>query len=204
MNHEDTVSSIAASASALEESIQTAAFEVLRTVGDYEFSEALLGVARDIRTIKRRVEGLASGQTATAPEALLQMPTRAPKRAASLYPRFVVTDDRIVKIGRGKSSTAKPYRHEAPRESFQRLADWLDKTAAAGGREWAAQDAVEALSDEVPSYQTYLMLAALRASGILQPTKRGSYSGPTSEVAASDYWSILRSRFGSNDTEEGH
>jgi len=197
-----TMKAIAASVSELERAIQSTAFEVLKSSGDYELSEALLGVARDVRTIGRRVEALTNGESTRSSSPSQTTVSSMPKQGATAYPRFIVTENRIVKIGRGKSSGAKPYRHEAPREALQKLADWLHQAAASGARELAAQDAVQSLDGEVPSYQTYLMLAALRSAGVLVPTKRGSYS-VAADTESTDYWSMLRATFGSDDIEEG-
>lgn len=190
------------SVSELELLVQAVAFDIVREAGDYELLETLLGLARDIHTIGRRVESIIErpkGGRKETTRSKSEAPTPSKKRAKSRYPRFFVTDDRIIKIGKGKSRKAQEYRHEASRESFQKLLTWLDEMRSSGKREWLAQDAVDGLASDVPSYQIYLMLAALRASGMLVNVRRGAYEVGENNIATTDYWSMLRSKFGEDD-----
>ena len=194
MDKSAAIKSLISTTSDLEKSVQGVAFEIVREAGDYELSETLLGVARDIHTISKRIQLLADGPAIPAKNT--PSPTMASrKRERSTYPRFIITDDQLIKIGKGKSRTAKEYRHEASRESFQRLASWLDETRASGKREWPAYDPVDDLAGDVPSYQTYLMLAALRASGLLV-NKKGKYEVADGDIATIEYWEILKEHFG--------
>ncbi len=194
MDKRAAIKSLISTASDLEKSVQSVAFDIVREAGDYELSETLLGVARDIHTISRRIQSLADSPVVPTRRKDLPPPASR-KRGRPTYPRFMVTDDSIIKIGKGKSRTAKEYRHEAPRESFQTLSSWLDKTRASGKHEWPAQDVVEALTGDVPSYQTYLMLAALLASGVLAKV-RGNYEAVDSDIPTAEYWEILKENFG--------
>ena len=195
MDKQAAIRSLLSTVTGLETSVQAVAFDILREEGDYELSETLLGVARDIHTIGRRVTSLAQSPKYTkkgkAP------PLAKAKRGVRLaYPRFFVTEDRIVKVGKGKSRTAKEYRHEAPKESFNKFVAWLNEARAAGKREWSAQEAVEALDGEVPSYQTYLVISALLAGGMLGKIRRGSYEVRDGDTTTEDYWRVLQAELG--------
>lgn len=181
----------------LEQAIQSAAFDDLRENGDYPSAETLLSIARDIRSIGRRLElGWGNGAE-KAPAAASTKPRQRGRRPE--YPRYIVTTDRIIKIGKGKSATAEEYRHEAPREALDRFVSWLDGLSAAGVREWQGQEAVDALAGEVPSYQTYLVISVLRAAGLILPTRRGSYQVATPTMPTADYWGSIRAEFGGEE-----
>jgi len=192
---ESVVALLVASVTELEHKFQQAAFDVVREAGDYELSESLLAVARDMRAVGRRVEGLVSGDRAQPQEsALFRQPTQRSSRQR--YPRFEVAGDRVAKIGKGKKRGAEEYRHEAPVESLGRLTAWLDEAIASGAYEWNAQEVVDALAPDVPSYQTYLLLAALRSAGLVTLVRRGTYERADKSVPTSEYWGILRAEYG--------
>jgi len=189
------VDSLVESVTELEHKFQQAAFDLVREGGDYELSESILATARDLRALGFRVEGLASGRPQEFQQtARDRQPTQRNPRPQ--YPRFEVSDDRITKIGKGKKRGAEEYRHEAPVESLNRLIAWFDHATASGEHEWSAQAVVEALAPDVPSYQTYLLLAALRSVGLLTLVRRGIYGRADKSVPTSRYWDVLRAECG--------
>jgi len=194
-SRQGVVALLVVSVNELEQEFQQAAFDVVREAGDYDLSESLLAVARDMRAVGRRVEGLMSGDRARPQQS---SPVRQPMQRSSRakYPRFEVSDDRIMKIGKGKKRGAEEYRHEAPVESLGSLTAWLDGAIASGAYEWNAQEVVEALAPDVPSYQTYLLLAALRSVGLLTLVRRGTYERADKSVPTSQYWDILKAEYG--------
>ena len=199
MEKKDAIQSLLSAVTDLELSVQAVAFDILREEGDYQLSETFLGVARDIHAIGRRVESLGENPKA-AKQSRIPAPAKVKRGVRSAYPRFLVADDRIIKVGKGKSRSAKEYRHEAPREAFDKLVAWLDEARAAGKREWSAQEAVEALDGEVPSYQTYLMISALIQSGMLAKVRRGSYEVRDGDTNTTDYWRILQAELESGNS----
>lgn len=174
----------------LERKLQGEAFELLQHAGDYDFSESMLAIARDVRSIGRRLESIAADQGSKKTKQI----EAKPKKKRVQYPQFFVAQDRIIKIGRGKSKGAKEYRHEAPLGAFEALVRWMESVEASGTREWMGTEAAEALSGQVPSYQVYLMLGALREVGVLKQVQRGSYEIGERGSSSSEYWSLLRSR----------
>ena len=197
MEHRPSVRALVTALHELESAAQSVAFGILRDDRDYELSDRLLGVARDLNAIGRRLDSFSSvGERTIAREEIA--PSGAKTRGRGGFPRFEVEEDRIVKIGKGKSKRAKEYRHEAPRESFEKLAGWIENTHASGKREWAAQDAIEALQGEVPSYQVYVVVAALHAGGIFRMVRKGWYEASDKSVTPSEYWNMLRRALGTN------
>jgi hypothetical protein len=97
-----------------------------------------------------------------------------------------------VKIGKGKQKTAKEYRHEATRRSFDAVCAWIDQRSALGQRNWRAADADRDLTDRgVPAYQVYLVIAALKEIGALRQVARGHYSVARASDSCDDWWRTL-------------
>jgi len=190
-------SALVAQTHLLEREIQEAAFQMLRESANYEQSQQLLLVASDVRKLAARLEEVARGRAKPAERAATagQTPSvpaqRARKSASTAYPIFYVSDGRLTKIGKGKQKTAKEYRHEAPRSAFDTVARWIEETALSGTREWFARTADEELSDEVPTYQVYLIIAALRKAGIVKSVRRGWYTLASNAGGPEDWWRKL-------------
>jgi hypothetical protein len=192
------------SARQLEAAIQEHAFELLRAQGSYDKAQGLIVVASDVNRIASRLDELlqhtAVGAPATVSQASPKRRTSARRPAAGKYPRFFVTGDRVVKIGKGKQKSAKEYRHEATRTSFDQLSRWIESQSVAGCREWLAKDADLELSEHIPAYQTYLLIAALSFAGVLRQVKRGTYSLGPDAGGPKDWWHALES-LPSSETE---
>ncbi|PKQ38425.1 MAG: hypothetical protein CVT59_04190 [Actinobacteria bacterium HGW-Actinobacteria-1] len=185
------------SARQLEASIQEHAFELLRSQGSYDRAQGLIVVASDVNRIASRLDELLQ-QVATT--TIPRVPSSEPKRRANgrkstlaKYPRFFVSGDRVVKIGKGKQKSAKEYRHEATKSSFDQLARWIESQSVEGRREWLAKDADLELGEHVPAYQTYLLIAALSSAGVLRQVKRGTYSLGPNDGGPKDWWDALGS-----------
>ena len=181
----------------LEIDIQAAAFEMLRESGSYEQSQQLLLVASDVRKLAARLGEVATGRgkpterVADTTKTSSTPAKRARKNTSAEYPIFYVADGRLTKIGKGKQKTAKEYRHEAPRSSFDAVARWIEETTLSGTREWFARTADEALSDQVPTYQVYLIIAALQKIGVVKLVRRGWYTLASNAGSPEDWWRKL-------------
>jgi len=185
------------SARQLETAIQEHAFELLRVQGSYDRAQSLIVVASDVSRIASRLDELLQEvTTTTATSGTSSEPKRRAngrKPALAKYPRFFVSSDRVVKIGKGKQKSAKEYRHEATKRSFDQLARWIESQSVAGRREWLAKDADLELSEHVPAYQTYLLIAALSSAGVLRQVKRGMYSLGPNTGGPKEWWDVLDS-----------
>lgn len=181
----------------LESEIQSAAFQILRDSGDYEQSQQLLLVASDVRKLAARIEEVATGRakpserTTKTTEASAPTAQRSRKAASAKYPIFYVADGRLTKIGKGKQKTAKEYRHDAPKSAFDAVARWIEGTALSGTREWLARTADDELSDQVPTYQVYLIIAALQKAGVVKSVRRGWYTLASNPGSPEDWWRKL-------------
>ena len=112
------------------------------------------------------------------------------------YPRFLRTDDTLIKVGWSKKSRSE-YEHRAPRHAVDAV---MNGVARAG--EKGAIFTVEALlpvrdprdDTDVPSYQVYLAIAWLRTEGVLRQHGRDGYSllvGENHEKTVEERWSAL-------------
>ena len=163
----------------LEQTIQSVAFEMLREDGAYDKAQQLIVVASDVAKLTVRLDEVLAGRGHSSADTMQQRVARKAtrsRRAGAKYPVFFVSGDRLVKLGKGKQKTAKEYRHEATRSSFEVVARWIESTTLSGSREWLAQKANEDLSGQVPSYQIYLIVSALQSIGAVSQVRRGQYS----------------------------
>jgi hypothetical protein len=181
----------------LESEIQRAAFEVLQGEGDYERSQQLLLVASDVKKLGARLEEVITGKTKPArgvsqgPAEPGRSASRTRKASGRKYPVIYVSDGRIVKIGKGKQKTAKEYRHEAPRSSYDVVARWIEETSMTGSLEWMARTADEQLNDQVPTYQIYLIIAALQKAAVVHAVRRGWYALADNAGSPDEWWRRL-------------
>lgn len=115
------------------------------------------------------------------------------------YPKFLREGDNLVKIGWSKRDRA-PYEHKAPRRVVDLLVEALLRVGK-GGRRFTS-DVVFPLRDEkegveVPSYQSYLALAWLRAEELVVQHGRQGYSLPPLDDlprATEERWKELAER----------
>jgi hypothetical protein len=126
---------------------------------------------------------------------------RSRKRSSpqAAYPKFLRTGENLVKIGWSKSDKTT-YEHKAPRRVVNLLVEALLRVGQ-GGRRFTSDDLLP-LRDtkegtEIPSYQTYLSLAWLRAEELVVQHGRQGYSLPPSvdlARATEERWQELPQR----------
>ncbi|MBU0677082.1 MAG: hypothetical protein KJ626_03120 [Verrucomicrobia bacterium] len=120
----------------------------------------------------------------------------APKKRKAEYPRYLVADNCLVKIGLQRNHRAE-YQHVVPKAAvdkvFSVVANLLTKA-----KDFTPESVQANLN--IPAYQTYVVLAMLRSAGVLRTPRRGSYTATNAgdfTTAASGTWSKL-------PTSEGH
>lgn len=103
---------------------------------------------------------------------------RRKKIDARSYPRFARRGDNLVKIGWSKKEKAE-YEHKAPMSAVTALVAAIKK-AGADGRIFQVGTLLPCQGDsgDVPDYQVYLIVAWLRAVGLLDQHGRQGYSVP--------------------------
>ena len=188
-------SNILSTASALERMLQEEAFSLLKSRSEYDSARQLIDLAADVGRITARIRAALLGDGPAVIGAGIApafSSTGRSRRTMGSYPFFFVSDGRLVKIGKGKQKTAKEYRHEATRKSFDAVCSWIDQRSALGQRNWAAAQADRDLTDKgVPAYQLYLIIAALKEIGALSQVARGHYSVARTSGSCDDWWRSL-------------
>ncbi len=173
------------------------------SAGQYPDVVRLASVAEGIDQLANRLgsgenereSASSSEESVRASSKKRQRKPRKPKHARD-YPRFFRSGDELMKVGWSKKKK-KEYKHTAPR----RLAVALTKAIVqAGGTESKVATAdffpIEDPKDhsEVPSYQTYIVLAWLVEAGIVEKHGRQGYTIPRPESLSDqveDQWSSL-------------
>lgn len=113
--------------------------------------------------------------------------TKKSKSVGVEFPKFERDSDRLVKIGWSKKDKSK-YEHKASRDAVLSVYLRLAGIAAAGP--FKMEDAFPiTLADgsEIPSYQSYLVLAWLRQSGQVEKLGKDSYRWTVEEVGESSF-----------------
>lgn len=113
------------------------------------------------------------------------------------YPRFEFRNDMIVKIGWSKKAK-KEYEHNAPASAAIDLASHI-KANTQAGRIWTVEDLGEVVlssgESELPSYQLYLLIAWMRAVGILSKQGRSGYAASSgAEILRDVKKAVIESR----------
>jgi hypothetical protein len=167
--------------------------------GDYE---AIVRIAGWAKVLAGMISEAGLNQTEEASISVAQPPipgtasftagspaaaTAARRPRAKDYPEFFRNGATLVKIGWSKSQKAE-YEHKAPLAVLQELAKTLVSAGAKRGR-FAMESLLPLKSSadgsEIPSYQTYLCLAWLRAQGlVLQHGRQGYSIKPNTDLVA--------------------
>lgn len=156
--------------------------------------DAALASDTDQKPASRRGRGKAHPAVARIRRRVVAQPRVRTSKAG--YPRFLRTDDTLIKVGWSKKSRSE-YEHRAPRHVVGAV---MNAVARAG--EKGAIFTVDALlpvrdqrdDTDVPSYQVYMAIAWLRTEGVLRQHGRDGYSllvAENPEKTVEERWSAL-------------
>jgi len=117
--------------------------------------------------------------------------------AGNQYPKFLRDGDRLIKLGWSKKDR-REYEHKAPADVCKaicfRLADAVE------GQVFRMEDffpIANADGQEIPTYQSYLVLAWLRSLSLIERTAKDGYRWTTSsfdEAAFAEAWNKTSTR----------
>jgi hypothetical protein len=115
--------------------------------------------------------------------------------SSSPYPRFERERDRLVKIGWSKRDR-RTYEHRAPREVISAVVGGLSQRGRRGDVFTVEQVLPVKLQsgEEAPSYQVYMALALLRATGAVKRHGKDGYSLVNGAITPEDFnqiWNTL-------------
>jgi hypothetical protein len=124
---------------------------------------------------KKVVVSESDPRTAESPPRRARSAARATRKA---YPRFTVEDDTLTKIGWSKKHK-REYAHRVVLGTFDRTVSAMATLANGKTGPFLAEDIIgkvnESDEDQVPSYQVYIVIAFLRASGCIRQHGRDGY-----------------------------
>lgn len=105
--------------------------------------------------------------------------TRTRTRKSDVYPRFLIENEDLVKVGWSKREREE-YRHRAPRAVVLQVASAIATLSGPSGT-FAAGDLLPVLLSDgasVPDYQAYLALRWFRQLGLVEQQGRTGYGVP--------------------------
>jgi len=181
-----------------EEELREAIAEAARS-GDYRAVEVGRNVAVNIKELCERISG--NGQIASksvtitkGTEAKSQKKRKKVTRRSKPadLPRFEVRNGSLYKIGWSKKQRSE-YSHKVPRSAYDAIANSMTKLANEGTGPFTAEVVIEKLNvsteDMIPSYQVYVVLAALRSLDAIRQVGREGYDIPMDiSEKAKDLW----------------
>lgn len=157
-------------------------------------AQAVAGLKED--AINGTVAPLVEQPTEPHEAIALPKPGTSRRRGAKDYPKFGRDGDKLVKTAWSKRDRAE-YEHRAPRTVVDLLLQTIVKKKGEG-RKFEASEVLPikdpATRQELPSYQSYMALAWLRAEGVVTKKGRNGYvlkSGAASPERISQLWEAL-------------
>lgn len=170
--------------------------------GDYELIDFArraatglhhLGIALTSRSVGNSTMKF-DAQTVRRPELVTESKksgTREKKMKSRSYPLFAVRDNSLVKTGWSKRE-GSTYEQRVPRRTFEMVLLALAEVAKRDSDPVATDSILEivnASDNPPPSYQSYAVLAFLRAESEIRQVRRGEYAIPKDvEVNALAAW----------------
>lgn len=155
------------------------------SAGDYA---AIIKVAAWAKAVSDLVKSSAAEANAKLPavqrDAVAAKPQSAPRRstakAPDRYPRFYRQGDQLIRVAWSKREK-KEYQHKAPHSALTALAAALAE-AGKEGRVFSTDQVLPirgtADGNEIPNYQSYVCIAWLKQTGLIDQHGRQGYSVP--------------------------
>jgi hypothetical protein len=168
-----------------EKELREAIAEAARS-GDYRAVEVGRNVAVNIKEICERISG--NGQIMSKPSSIsngtVEKSQKKREKVTSRskpegLPRFEVRNGSLYKIGWSKRQRSE-YSHKVPRSSYNVIVNLMTKLANEGTGPFKAEAVIEKInvSDMIPTYQVYVVLAALRSLDAINQIGREGYDIP--------------------------
>jgi hypothetical protein len=178
----------------------------------WQDAETLFRLAKEADVLRKRLVGLLSDNppkpVTEAPELRGEShrPSRAtahageasPKKKKSDYPKYLISDNCLVKIGLQRDRRTE-YQHIVQKAAFEKTASVI-ASHLAKDKEFTPESIQAELN--LPSYQTYVVLAMLRHMGLLKIPRRGLYTATGTQdfgSSASAVWSRLSTERGARE-----
>jgi len=157
-------------------------FVVEGSNGRWHLAEELFSLAKSADEIRAHLASMLSasplefaGGSGASPVELVHpptAPTKAPRKRKEDYPRFVVRNDSLIKVGLGRDRRTE-YEHLVPKREYDKVVARLINISETS-KEFTTEHVQAAL--DCPLYQTYTVLSLLKETELLTLPRRGHYS----------------------------
>jgi hypothetical protein len=176
------------------ESVRGTFFEVGREAVEsggesgWRIAKELLALAETVDSVRARVASLVETGGAKHEEMVSEQGEAAvtthasSRKRKSDYPKFLVREDTLVKVGLGRDRRTE-YEHTVSKAEFDSTVSGIAELLVAH-RSFSA----DALQNKLtcPAYRTYIVLALLRKVGVLDSRQRGKYTARNATSFGSD------------------
>jgi hypothetical protein len=184
-------------ASASLESVRGTFFEVGREVVEsggesgWRIAKELLALAETVDSVRARVASMietGGAKHEKHEDVVLERGEGAitshasSRKRKSEYPKFLVREDTLVKVGLGRDRRSE-YEHTVSKAEFDSIVSGIAELLKAH-RSFSADALQNTLA--CPAYRTYIVLALLRKVGVLDSRQRGKYTARSAESLQSD------------------
>lgn len=178
-------------------------------------AETLFQLAKEADSFRRRLAGLLGDNSPAPASELPKSPVVGQRRSRTTahtddaplkkkktdYPKYLISDDCLVKIGLQRDRRTE-YQHIVQKAAFDKIASVITNRLTRA-KDFTPESIQTDLN--LPAYQTYVVLAMLRHTGLLKIPRRGLYTATGARdfaSAASEIWSKLSvSAGGKNDND---
>lgn len=166
------------------ESVRGTFFEVGREAvesggeSSWRIAKELLALAETVDSVRARVASMVepggeNHEETVSKQAEAAVATHAsPRKRKSEYPKFLVREDTLVKVGLGRDRRSE-YEHTVSRAEYDAVVTRIAKLLAEH-RSFNADQLQDGLTN--PAYRTYIVLALLRKAGVVSARQRGKYT----------------------------
>jgi len=164
--------------------------EAVESGGDssWRIAKELLALAETVDSVRARVVAMVETGGAEREGAATELrettvTTHAtPRKRKSEYPKFLVREDTLVKVGLGRDRRTE-YEHTVSKAEFDLIVSGIAELLKAH-RSFTADALQNTLT--CPVYRTYIVLALLRKVGVLDSRQRGKYTSRNAASFVSD------------------
>ena len=151
--------------------------------GDFRKAEDCFELAKRVEVLRRDVLETFSRNAQSLPDAsdeplnsvdstnVAPRIRRGPKRNKQEYPKYVIRDGNLVKIGLRRDGRSL-YEHTVDHNNMDRILARIN--AFVNTNEFTVPEIIESISD-IPDYQTYVVVALLKEQGVLGTVRKGVY-----------------------------
>jgi len=182
-----------------ESDIQEVIIEAAQA-GDYRSVDIARATAVNIKNLRTQIMNPVSKTKIKSSQNKPHSERKASKRKRkkSEYPKFKITNETLIRIGWSKKQR-REYTHKTPRLVFDKTIKAMALLAQSEAGPFLAENIIEQAnsneSEEIPSYQVYVVIGLLKQTNCIKQVGRDGYDIPTELLEkAEEKWIELSNR----------